>query len=74
MQALQAVTLVGRAETLRSAQLPQLMAVAVAVLGQGLLRLIPEGAEVASGQRVQALALLGATVAAAVVAAARQQA
>jgi len=61
-----AVTLAAKAETLRSAQSPQLMAVAVAVLVQALLHSAPVAPEQVSAQRVQALALLGATVVAAV--------
>jgi len=52
MQALQAVTLAGRAETLRSAQLPQPTAAAVVVQALALPQRLSADVEAASVQRV----------------------
>ena len=51
MQALQAVILAGRVGTLRSAQLPQRMAVEAAVVAMALPLVLPEGAVEVSVQR-----------------------
>ena len=74
MQVQQMAMLVAKAETLRSEQsLPRTVAAAVAPV-QALLRLVPEGAEAASVQKVLRPVLRERTARAAVVTVARQQA
>ena len=62
MQALQAGTLAGRAETLRLERLPQRMVAAAVVQGQVLQQRALAAAEAVSAQRVQALVRLVLTV------------
>ena len=59
MQVLQAVMLVVRAVTLRSARLPQPTAVEAAAMGKGLLLRVSVDAVVASVRRVQMRPLQG---------------
>lgn len=74
MQGLLQVMWEAQEETLLSARCLQLMAAVAVAAVQALLRLIPEGAEVASGQKVLRPVIQERTARAAVVTAARQQA